>query len=498
MKPLSRTQYANIITDVFQAKVPPSARFPAGEMGASRTGFSTEPEVNALTKLGTEGVLEAAEEVAVAVAEQLPTLLPCAATAPTVECAKSFVQDIGGKLYRRPLQAPEVDALVAVFTTAQGAQAFTDGIALVTASLLQSPDFLYRVERGASLPNDPSLVALTPYELANRLSFLFWDSLPDAELFSAAATGNLTTPEHLRAQADRMLMDPRARAAVSRFAKEWLQVNELKAADRKGLSDELAAAQMRELELFVEDAFLNQGTLPQLLTAQATFANNVSAQSYAGAVASTMADDFQKVGVAQPERAGLLTLPAVMASKAHTDEPAYVFRGTFVLQKLLCADLASPPATATEMLPEFPPDASHRQKSSLVRKQDACAGCHNLIDPIGLAFEGFDELGRVRKALPTGQPVDSSGSVEGIAASVDGAFASPRALAEKLANSPDVAACVAKQSFRSAFGKMDDEADSCAIENLVAGMAGSQMRLRDLLIGLTQLDGFRFRKLEGL
>lgn len=497
LRRLSKLQYGNVIRDAFAGQVTASARFPQGEMGASRTGFSTEPAVNEITTLGAEETLVAAEDVALSVAEHLPTLLPCSQTEPTPACAGTFVATYGPKLYRRPLRADETTALLALHAEAVGATAFADGIALVTAAMLQSPDFQYVIETGTPSAEDPTLALLNPSEVAHRLSFLFWDALPDQPLLDAAAAGALQTPDGLRAQALRMLADPRARATLSRFAREWLQLPALKAGDRIGLTDELATAQLQELDLFVQDAFMGEGTLGQLLAGRETFIDGVAAQSYGASAAGVAAPgQFAKVPMPEAQRAGLLTMPAIMTAKAHVDEPSYVTRGLFVLQKLLCVELATPPANATQMLPVFPPDATQRDKSALIRGQNACAGCHNLIDPIGLAFEGFDHLGRVRPTLPDGKAVNTTGKLSGVQ-DVDTPFENPRQLAEIIATAPEAASCMAKTAFRFAFSKLEDDADACTVEGLTKTFSGKSLSLRELLVSLTQLEGFRYRRIGG-
>lgn len=494
MRRLTKNQYANTLQVVFEGKVTASSGFPNAELGSSRTGFSTEPDANVVTKLGAENVLDAAEEVALQVVTHIGELVPCASAA-NEDCAVKFIDKFGTRLYRRPLTNAERATLVGVFKKAEGAESWKDGIALVTAAMLQSPQFLYISEQGKPTAEE-DVVQLSDYELASRLSFLFWDASPDQQLLDAAAAGKLSRSQDLRAQAERLLDDERAKRTVSRFVKEWLAVNTINAADRVGLTDKLAAAQTREFELFVNKAFLGEGTLKEFLTSRDTFVDKAAASSYGLDAAGFSEGDFKAVSLDKDERAGILTLPAVLTSKAHPDEPAYVFRGTFVLNKLMCIDFALPPADAAQMLPAFPANPTQRQKSALISEQPKCGGCHRMIDPIGLSFEAFDQLGRVRDTLPTGQAVNTSGEVVGVSEELDGKFDSPRKLAERMAESAEVHSCVARQAFRFAFSKLDGEGDTCAVEGMVAQFRKQDLSLRELLVGMTQLEGFRFRRLE--
>jgi hypothetical protein len=196
-------------------------------------------------------------------------------------------------------------------------------------------------------------------------------------------------------------------------------------------------------------------------------------------------------------RAGLLTLPAFLSSTSHSDEPSYVQRGVFVLKNLLCQDLPTPPPDAAERQPSFPAGATQRQKSTAIRAVAECGACHTQIDQIGLGFDGYDEIGRVRTTLPGGAPVDSSGALEAGAPEVDGPFQGAVELASRLAGSRAVQSCVARQWLRFAVSRLDGGQDACAVSHLTSAMSGSGQSLRELVLALTGADEFRFRRLGG-
>jgi hypothetical protein len=465
LRRLTERQYANAVRELFRGQVPASGRFPASELGAARSGFSTEPAANQVTLLGAENILDAAEETALAVADKLPALLPCAASAPGEACAGTFLDDVGARAFRRPLTAEERALLLGVFRKATGASAFKDGIALLVSALLQAPQFLYLTETGKPIAGAADVVELTDFEVAARLSFLLWDGPPDAALMEAATQGNLRTGSAIRAQAERMLADPRARATIARFGREWTNLHVWKPGEKasKEFTEAMATGMQNQFDLFMHSAFLEAGTVRSLLTSA--------------------------VDPAHP--AGLLTLPAFLSSAAHGDEPSYVKRGVFVLRNLLCQDLPEPPPDAATRQPNFPAGATQRQKSAAIRAVAECGVCHGLIDDIGLGFDGYDELGRVRPGA------DQHGAVNTGLAELDGPFDGPAELAGKLAASRTTETCLARQWLRFALGRLDGSGDSCALDTLTRALDGSGQSLRQMILSLVEADAFRFRRVGG-
>jgi hypothetical protein len=498
LRRLTDRQYQNAVRDLFRGQVQPSTRFPASELGGSRSHFSTEPDANVTTLLGAENILDSAEETALAVVDHLNAILPCAAATPNEACAGTFIDDVARRAYRRPLAPEERTLLLTVYRKATGTDAFKDGIALVTSTILQSPQFLYLVEVGK--PAGTNLIELTDHEIATRLSFLLWDSLPDAALIDAATKGTLHTGPQVRAQAERMLADPKARATIVRFAREWTNLHVWNAGEKasRDFTAALATSMQTEFDMFMQSAFLDAtGGVKTLLTSSSTFANTALAALYG--VPAPVGTDMRPVNVDPKTRAGLLTLPAFLSSAAHGDQPSYVQRGVFVLQKLLCRDLPEPPPDAAQRAPATPPNASQRQKSTAIRGVAECGVCHSMIDPIGLGFDGYDEIGRVRTTLPAtqgGGAVDQRGELK-VGLPVDGVFNGPVELAGKLAASRDAQACLGRQWFRFAISRLDNADDACSVNGLASELGGSGQTLRELVLALTAAEEFRFRRLGG-
>lgn len=491
LRRLTDVQYRNTVRDLFKGKVTSGKDFPATEIGSSRSGFSTEPVANVVTALGSELMLSAAEDAALSVADNLPMLLPCAASSPNEACAKTFIDEYGRRAFRRPLGDDEKAFLLGFYKQATGADAFKDGIALIVTGILQTPEFLYQIEGSAN----GNATQLTSHQVAARLSYLLWDSMPDDTLAAAADKDELSSSSAIRSQAERMLQDGRASPTITRFVREWTHIHTFAAGEKSSpvYTAALATAMQTELEKFSADAFLSEtGSINGLLTSRTTFANKTLAQFYGAPVGARKEAEFTKLDV-DDHRSGLLTLPAFLSGLSHANETSYVLRGVFVRKKLLCDALPPPPANAQAMVPPTPAGASQRTKSELIRQIDRCAACHNLIDSVGLTFESYDELGNYRTKLASGAAIDTSGELLDAPDGLQGKFSSVPELARKLAASDDVGRCVATQWFRFAQGREEDDADACAIDELATSLKNSDGNLRSMLLALVGSESFRFR-----
>jgi hypothetical protein len=261
---------------------------------------------------------------------------------------------------------------------------------------------------------------------------------------------------------------PRARPVLGRFVREWLGVKALKSSDKKNekvFTPEVAAAVGQELEQVAVAALLADApALSTLLTSPRTFANPPLRAFYG--LPATSAGGFVEVTPDGGRRSGVLTAPAVMASLAHEAQTSYVERGLLVRRGLLCEVLPAPPEDALSLVPPFPPNATERRKSETIRALPACGACHGLIDPVGLAFEEYDELGRRRTAALDGGALDVGGDVPGGPPGVAGPFRGVAELGARLARSPAVAACLARHFFEFAHHRPSTPDDRCALDRL--------------------------------
>lgn len=504
MRRVTPAQYRTIVADLFDGRVQAGPSFPAQTRFESdqATGFSTDPGRNVVSEGSAEQIMNAAEETAEALIPSLAALLPCSAQAsPAEPCASSFIQTYGRRAFRRPLTAQERDNLLGVYRLGRTNNGdFADGIAAVTTALLQMPDVLYIPEAGRLDANN--LRALDDFEIASRLSFLYWDSAPDEALLSAAERGELRTRNQVEAQARRLLASDRAVPAIMRFVREWIHIGVLAQGDRSNpeFDQRLATAIQQGFERSITAAIREQKTLRELLTSAEVFVNQRLASFY-GLPPSTSNSDAQWVrATLDPSHyAGLATMPAVLAGLSHDSDPSYVYRGVFVLQRLSCQGLGQPPGNAQSVFDMLPlaPTASASERSEAVRRRGDCVGCHNRIDPVGLAFDRFDELGRLRARDRYDNPVAGPGEVL-FSSSAPLVFDGPAALMRSVAASGLCEPCLSRQWLRFTFGRMESSEDACALQSLTDRLdparGAADASLLSMMVAMSTTDAFFYRR----
>jgi hypothetical protein len=491
---LNRTEYNNTVRDLLGTTLRPADRFPPDE---TALGFDNNAGVLGVTSLLAEAYLEAAEQLARAAAGNLTQLTGCDAAAkgePT--CAAEFIDRFGRRAFRRPLEAAERERLTKVFEWGRTNRDYATGIRLVVTTALQSSAFLYRVDFGEAPIGTEQWVALTPYELATRLSYLLWNTMPDDALLDAAEAGGLRTAADLEAHARRMLKDPKARQAVANFHRQWLKLDAAQAASKSSTAfPEYTAAipnlLQEETSRLMDFAFWEgDGTVAEALTAPYTFVNQELAAYYG--LTGVAGTSFQKVAVDPARHGGVLMHGSFLAPAAHPDQTSPVLRGKFIRQQLFCQALPPPPDNAMVELPAFNPDLTTRERFAAHSTDPACAGCHRLMDPLGLGLENFDPIGRWR-STENGKDIDPSGEVLQTR-DADGPFVGAQALASRLAGSAEVSDCMVSHWFRFGYGRTETEQDRCTLSKLKSGLAGAGGNLRELLVLLTQTDTFRYRR----
>lgn len=482
---LTPAQYANTVRDVLGYAVDVSALDLPEKVGPFDANFSAP-----VSTVLVEQYRGLAEQVAAEA--DVNALLSCDDEA---TCLEPFVQSFGRRLLRRPLTDSEQATYLEL---AAGEATPVAGARLVVEAMLQAPHFLYQLELG--LPDDDAdgLVALDGFELATRLSFFLWNSTPDDALLDAAAAGELETSEGLLGQAQRLLADGRARTAVGDFHAQWLGIDHLESTDKDPAVypeyDEAMARAMRdETRRFTSTVVLQgDGRLQTLLTADYTYLEPPLFELY-GITPPAEHHPGMPVSLAGTPRMGLLTQGAFLAAHAHPNQSGPIKRGVEVRTHLLCDPPPPPPVDAMVIPPDPDPDLTTRELFELHTEDPACAGCHSLIDGIGLGFEGFDGIGAYREQQ-NGMPVDQAGVLVGT--DVDGEFEGVAELAERLASSDMVRQCVTRQWFRFAFGRNEAEQDACTLELLDETFAASGYDVRALMLELIQTDAFRLRAAE--
>lgn len=494
LRRLSNAEYRNTVSDLFAAIPDFSAvvaaatrEFPAEP---ESLGFRNSAQFLTVQSLSAGKYLDAAESIAEAAA-RAESVVGCTPQAgDEMTCAQRFIRDFGQRAYRRPLTNEEVTRYATQFQTALDGYDFTTGVEWTLFSMLQSPAFLYRVERGR--PNAGGVTTPTPYETATRLSYLFWQSLPDASLLEAASSGRLDTPAGIEQEARRMLLDARSERLFQYFA-EWLDLDRLEDFSRDpevfpDLPENLAGLYRDESKRFVL-SLLNRpdGGFGELLTAPYTYANQELADFYGLEGAS--GGEF--VRIADPRRSGILT-QAMLVAQDKPYRTSIVLRGLKVRTGLLCQNVPAPPNDVELNLDAIAPGLSQRDRLEQHRADPSCAGCHALLDPIGVVFESFDAVGRYRTRDEDGQPIVTNSEIYETR-DANGVVADVRELGALFAASSEVRDCYVTQSFRFFFGREVEAADACSIAALRARFLEKNFSLSELLVALTQTDAFLHR-----
>lgn len=490
LRRLTRFEYNNTVRDLLGTALQPAETFAKEE---ESLGFNNNAYALNVTLLHVEQWMEASETLSGAA--NLDALLPCQPTSGTeAACARQFIESFGKRAWRRPLEAGEVTRLLAVYQAGRDRKDFLTGIRMTLQAFLQSPFFLYRVETGTPSAQGVSTVQVTSYEMASRLSYFLWGTMPDAALFQAADAGELVTPAQVEAQARRMIADPKARKMVAEFHRQWLKLDEFSHTTKDTTVypafEPLKAAMRTETEKFLDYVFFDsEGSASLLFDAPFTFANKPLADFYGATGPAGSA--FEKVTVDPSKRAGLLTQASFLASHAKPNQSSPIHRGVFARQQFLCQQLPTPPDNVGAP-PDPSPDATTRERFAEHTRDLACSGCHSLIDPIGFGFENYDGAGAFRTHEGT-LPVDASGSVTQ-AGDAEGNYVGAVELSRKFARSTYVMECVATQWFRYANGRGETSQEQCEVQNLKKQFARSGFNLRELLVQLTLSDAFRYRQ----
>ncbi|MBL8944826.1 MAG: DUF1592 domain-containing protein [Myxococcales bacterium] len=495
MRRLTAVQYRNTIDALFGGAVAPGDSFPTTSI---HKNYSNNPVLNVVSLPAAMDLLQAAEDVATQVIDDVDTIVTCPG-AQDQSCASAFIDDFGARAFRRPLEPDERAALLSLYDGASATDGFADGIGTVVAAVLQSPQFLYLVEQGGETI-EPGVVALGDYEIATRLSYLLWDSMPDAALFEAAAAGELQDPDAIEAQVVRMLGDvEQSGPALERFVREWNHYDGVAAYDKDAVAypqftTELAAAMDEELSRFIRGVLRSdEPTLERLLTATET---EIDPQMAALFGVPAPSPDGWGAATLDANRGGLLTRPAILAEHSHANNTGPIFRGELVRTQLLCEPMPPPPADAMANTPAYPDGATERQRSEILMNHMGCGGCHALMNPIGLGFEDYDAIGAWRELDVDGGPIDNQGEIVGGPEAVTGEFHGVAELQAKLAASDEVTACFASQLYQYTFGLEAAQVLECAVEPVAAEFVAAGGDVRALVVALARSNAFRTRIVE--
>ncbi len=503
---LTHSQYDNTVRDLLGDYSRPAERFPPEDYV---DGFKNQLTGQGMPPLLVETYSTSAEKLALNAFRigDVNGLIPCKpASFSDAKCRDAFVRRFGLRAFRRPLSDDEVKRYSAVFAQQAGVgKRFNDGARVVVEAMLQSPNFLFHVEAGLD-------GRYADYDIASRLSYLLWNTMPDEALFEAAAKGELSTPAGRERAARRLIENvPKGRQALDQFFEEWLRfdrvVNAVKSGRYREFTPELALAMAEETRTMLHHLVWNDRNFMEALTADYSFLTSELAEIY-GVPAPK--DQFEMVKFpSDSQRAGILGQGTFLASTAGPTDTSPTARGIFIRERLLCQHVPPPPPGVITTLPDPLTDgpAKGRRQLMVEHVENAtCASCHRLMDPIGFGFEHFDAIGRYRQteAIPVpgrrggggggrgGPPpiqvdINAQGEIAGIP---DSGFSGAKQIGGILADSPVCQKCIVRQMFRYSYGRLETNADEKTIDQLYDQFKGSGFKFKSLLVALVQSPEF--------
>lgn len=496
---LSHRQWENTIRDLFylDAATGKSTLFIGDPVSG---GFDNNSEKLVVSATLWTDYQRAAEEIAEQVIAD-PTIV--AAIVPAVEGdsdtkARAFIEQFGRRAYRRPLAVDEVERHLQVFQQGAGLggdDPFLEGVRVVLQTFLQSPYFLYRVET-SDVADANGRIRLSGWEIASKLSYMLWDTMPDDALFDAAAAGTLDTPDGVAGEAARMLDDPRARGMVASFHAQNFKVDSykkiVKSVDKFPQFDESMRDMMvTETMMFVEDVVFEHpaGDLATLLSAPYSFVNAALAPLYG--VQGEFTDGFVKTDLDPTQRAGVLTQLGFLAANASSTENDPIHRGVYLNLQILCTGLPPPPDVVPPPPPPMPGE-SLRERIDRHTGIGTCGeSCHGyLINPLGFAFEQYDPLGQWQ-TMDAGKPVDATGSFN--FAQGTQSFDGGVELAKLIAASDEAHRCYVAHLLEYGYARVPQPADNKEILRLAEASRDGLYSIKELILELAKSDAFLFR-----
>lgn len=411
-------------------------------------------------------------------------------------CAQQIIHEVARKAFRGQVSDTDMEKLLAVFKQANQSDGFDIGIRRALTAIIASPKFLYRVEQLPENSVPESVYALGEYELAARLSFFLWSSIPDEQLLDLADAGILSDPDVMSGQVVRMLQDPRAETLASNFAYQWLNLGGLDEIDPdpvifRDIDFGVRDLFKQEIELFVKDIFLNNKNVTEMLTADYTYLNERLALHYDDQ--TVKGDEFRKVPVLNPDRYGLLGKGGVLMVSAYPDRTSPVLRGAYVLEHIFGTPPPLPPpnveALQENKVGELPRTVRARLEAH--RDNPSCAGCHGIIDPLGFALDGFDAVGRSRSVdRMAGVPIDTYGvlpdgsDINGVEDLRDALMERPTLFVQNLV----------EKLFLYGLGRPLEAEDMPAVRQIVNSAEASNFEFYEIVKSIVSTDQFLYKQ----
>jgi hypothetical protein len=488
LRRLTVPQFHNAIRDLLGFEVDPLSldadSYAHGHSATITAAFTNTPEPSVLRY---HAAIEAAVDSVFNDATKRAAFLGCTPTGMANDaCLRGVIQSKGRRAWRRPLETAEVDRLAAVATDAAATLgSATEGARWATVALLESPSFLYRPELGAV---SNGVQRLTNYEMASRLAFLAWNSLPDDTLLDLAAQGSLASPDQIRTATQRLLESPAGRESVTAFVHEYLTVFRIATqpkdvtlyAEYSPTLQEAMARDMRETWAII--AFDDRGSAMDVFTTPKVFVNSELATLYGVDATGLTPTTFGVRSLpADGPRLGVLSKAGFASMYANQRVGSPTLRGKFVRESLLCEILEPPPEGVA--FPGDPMGQTRRQQLEAHMTDPTCAGCHAMMDPLGFPLETFDGIGRYR-TMDNGFPIDTTGDYDGVP------VADAKELGAVVGASVTARHCLVRRYFAFAMGREERDVDGSVVNTLAASFEASGMKLPTLIADIVTHDAF--------
>lgn len=483
---LTKTEYGNTLRDLFGVDLSIADGLPDEVSG--------EGYLNSLSPLQLEQYLEIANRVLdqVAASGRDKRLL-------VGGDAREVARALAKRAYRRPATEAELDVLEEAYGLGrENDLAHEDSLRLMLKAVLVSPQFLFITPAGEA-ESETGIVRLDDYQLASRLSYMLWATMPDEELMALADEGTLHEPEVLQAQVKRLIDDPRSRALFDGFGAQWLSVGGLDdqvfdPALFPQMNDEMRGAMYDEARLFFESILRENRSVIRFVDGDYTFMNETLAAVY-GLEDGVVGDEMRKVALSDPNRGGVLGMPGVLAATSFPNRTSPVKRGVWVLEQVLGEHVPAAPPNVPALDEQDQGEVANlslRERTELHRTNPVCANCHKILDPIGFGLENFDAIGRWRQEDKNGEPIDAGGELPS-----GESFSSPKDLKAIIAGRSDaLARNLLEKMMAYALGRRLEGYDEIVVDDLMDRIAADDYRMQTLVSAVVTSYPFTHRRIE--
>ena len=496
---LNRTEYNNTVRDLVGVKFRPADDFPADDVG---NGFDNIAQVLSLSPLLMEKYLDAAEAIVTelmddeVLRQRLVDHLPEDANSENAK-TRALLKRFATRAFRRPVTDAELDRLVELSRLTEAKDRW-QRLRLPLQAVLASPHFLFRIELDEETEEVSQPRVLNDYELASRLSYFLWSTMPDDELMELAGSNRLHEDDVLQSQVARMLADEKASSLVENFAGQWLELRNLSkmTPDPEKYPDfdeTLREAMRTETEMFFASLIQHDRSVLDLIDADYTYANQRLAQHYG--IPGVEGEEFREVKFTDQRRGGVLTHASILTLTSNPTRTSPVKRGKWILENILGAPPPPPPAGVEELAEGEDAEllGTLRERLEQHRMKSSCAVCHRTMDALGFGFENFDGIGAWRERDGRFE-IDPSGELPG-----DKSFQGPAELRQilKTTRQQQFARCLVEKMLTYALGRALESYDRCTIDEIVEKLVENEYRFSSLIAGIVQSEAFRMRGFKG-